>query len=281
MPPVRLGLDVSQHQLAWQELLRRVRFAEQAGFDGAWVFDHFRPLYGDPRGPCLEGWTLLAGLAAATSRIRLGALVTGVTYRHPSVLAAEAITVDHVSGGRLEIGMGAAWHQGEHAELGIPFPPIRERAERLEEAIQVMRHLMTRDDVAFAGRHYRLDRATYRPRPVQQPHPPFWIGARGEQLMLPIVGRQADVWHAFGSAEQMARKSRIVDQHAERAGRDPRAIVRSASLSLSQPWDRVRRAVDALERAGFTYLVVSWPSEGRGRLEEFVEQVKPEIAAPA
>ena len=278
---MRLGLDVSQHQLTWVELLDRVRFAEQAGFEGAWVFDHFTPLYGDPQGPCLEGWTLLAGLAAATARIRLGALVTGVTYRHPSVLAAEAITVDHISQGRLEIGMGAAWHQGEHAELGIPFPPIRERAERLEEAIQVMRHLMTRDGVSFAGRHYRLEEATYRPRPVQRPHPPFWIGASGEQLMLPIVGRQADAWHAFGSLDGLERKSRIIDEHARSAGRDPRSIVRSASLSLSQPWDRVRRHVDALEKAGFTYLVVSWPSEGRGRLEEFVEKVKPEIGAPA
>ena len=279
MPPIRLGLDVSQHQLTWEELLERVRFGEQAGFEGAWVFDHFTPLYGDRKGPCLEGWTLLAGLAAATSRIRLGALVTGVTYRHPSVLAAEAITVDHVSGGRLEIGMGAAWHRAEHAELGIPFPPVRERAERLEEAVQVMRTLMTRDGASFKGRHYHLDRATYRPRPVQKPHPPIWIGASGEQLMLPIVGRQADAWHAFGSADSLERKSRVVDEAARQAGRDPASIVRSTSLSLSQPWDRVRRQVDALERAGFSYLVVSWPSEGRGRLEEFVEKVKPEIAA--
>jgi F420-dependent oxidoreductase-like protein len=281
MPGVRLGIDVAQHQLAWAELLDRVRFAEQAGFEGAWVFDHFTPLYGDPRGPCLEAWTLLAGLAAATTRIRLGALVSGVTYRHPSILATEAITVDHLSGGRLDIGIGAAWHEGEHRALGVPFPSIRERAERLEEAVQVMRALMTHDDASFQGRHYRLERATYRPRPVQRPHPPIWIGATGERLMLPIVGRQADAWHAFGSTEGLARKSKIVDEAALRAGRDPGAILRSASLDLSQPWDRVRRNVEALRRAGFAYLVVGWPSEGRGRLEEFVEKLKPEIAAPA
>ena len=106
---MRLGLDVAQHHLEWDEVLKRVRFAEEAGFDGAWVFDHFKALYGGREGPCMEAWTLLAALAASTERIRLGALVTGVTYRHPSILATEAVTVDNVSGGRLEMSLGAAW----------------------------------------------------------------------------------------------------------------------------------------------------------------------------
>src|ERR687896_382178 len=114
---MKLGIDLSQHQLTWDELHSRVRFAEGACFESAWVFDHFKPLYAAPNGPCLEGWTLLAALAATTDRIRLGALVTGVTYRHPSVLAAEAVTVDHVSNGRLEFGIGAAWFEQEHNEL--------------------------------------------------------------------------------------------------------------------------------------------------------------------
>ena len=274
---MRVGLDVAQHQLLWPELVNRVEFAEPAGFDGVWVFDHFTPLYGDRNGPCLEAWTLLAGLAARTSRIRLGVLVTGITYRHPSILATEAITVDHISNGRLEIGMGAAWHQPEHEELGIAFPPIKERAERLEEGIQVMRLLMTRDRATFGGRYYQLEEASYHPKPVQQPHPPIWIGASGEQLMLPIVARQADAWHAFGSQETLAAKSRLLDQLAEQAGRDPTRILRSASLSLSQPWDRVRRRAENLAQAGFGYLVAEWPSEGRGRLEEFVEKVMPQI----
>src|ERR1700736_5376683 len=185
-----IGLDTAQHQLTLAELAERVQFAESAGFDGAWVFDHFKPLYGDPNGPCLEAWTLLAGLAAITSRIRLGALVTGITYRHPSILATEAITVDHISNGRLEIGMGAAWHQPEHEELGMPFPPIKERAERLEEGVQAIRLLMTKDRASFSGQHYRLANASYHPRPVQRPHPPLLVGARGGAFMLPLRARQ-------------------------------------------------------------------------------------------
>ena len=275
---VRFGLDVAQHQLEWPELLQRVKLAEDLGFDGAWVFDHFKPLYGDPSGPCLEGWTLLAGLAANTSRIRLGTLVTGITYRHPSILATEAVTVDHISNGRLELGLGAAWNEPEHREFGIPFPAIKERAERLEEGIEVMRTLMTRDGASFKGRHYQLDNATYRPRPIQQPHPPIWVGASGEQLMLPIVARQADAWHAFGSEQTMVAKSRLLDQLAEQAGRDPKRILRSASLSLSQPWDRVRRRAAELRDAGFGYLIAEWPSEGKRRLDEFAEKVLPELA---
>ena len=276
---MRIGLDTAQHQLTWTELVERVQFAESAGFDGAWVFDHFTPLYGAANGPCMEGWTLLAGLAAVTSRIRLGVLVTGITYRHPSILATEAITVDQISNGRLEIGMGAAWHEPEHEQLGVPFPPLKERAERLEEGVQVMRLLMTKDRATFAGRHYQLNKASYHPRPVQRPHPPIWIGAGGEQLMLPIVARQADAWHAFGSDDSLARKSRLLDQLAEKAGRDPKAILRSASLSLSRPWDQVRRRSAQLRAAGFGYLIAEWPSEGKRRLDEFVEKVMPELGA--
>ena len=274
---MRLGLDVAQHQLQWPEVVDRVQFAEKAGFDGAWVFDHFTPLYGDPNGPCLEGWTALAGLAALTSRIRLGVLVTGITYRHPSILATEAITVDHISNGRLELGVGAAWHQPEHEALGIAFPPIKERAERLEEGIQVMRLVMTKDRATFEGRHYQLRGASYHPRPVQRPHPPIWIGASGEQLMLPIVARHADAWHAFGSDQSLSAKSRLLDQLAEKTGRDPRSILRSASLSLSRPWDQVRRRADQLRNAGFGYLIAEWPSEGKGRLGEFVDRVMPAL----
>jgi F420-dependent oxidoreductase-like protein len=276
---MRLGLDVAQHQLEWPELLRRVRLAEDTGFDGVWVFDHFKPLYGEPTGPCMEGWTLLAALAAATERVRVGALVTGMTYRHPSILATEAVTVDHVSGGRLELAVGAAWHQGEHRELGIPFPPMRERAEWLEEGIQLMRLLMTADGATFEGKHYRLRNATYRPRPVQRPHPPIWVGASGERLTIPIAARRADVWHGFGSVETLRRKAAVLDEHAERVGRDPGSIARASDLSLSVPWGEVRERAARLEELGFSYLVAGWPSEGERRLREFIDDVMPDLAS--
>src|ERR1700737_1136052 len=209
---------------------------------------------------------------------RVQSAVAGITYRPPSILATEAITVDHISRGRLELGLGAAWHQPEHEALGIPFPPLKERAERLGEGVPVIRLLMTKDRASFSGRHYQLESASYHPRPVQRPHPPIWIGAGGAQLMFPIVARQADAWHAFGSEESMARKSRLLDQLAEKAGRDPKAILRSASLSLSRPWDQVRRRAAQLRSAGFAYLIAEWPSEGKGRLEEFVEKVMPELS---
>src|ERR1700694_1613867 len=265
---MRIGLDVAQHQLLWPDLVERVQFGESAGFDGAWIFDHFTPLYGDPNGPCMEAWTLLAGLAAITSRIRLGVLVTGITYRHPSILATEAITVDQISNGRLELGLGAAWHEPEHAALGIPFPLLKERAERLEEGLQVIRLLMTENRASFSGRHYQLTNASYHPKPVQRPHPPIWIGAGGEQLMLPIVARQADAWHAFGSGDSFAPKARP----ARPTGGDPKAVLRPASLSLSRPWDQVRRRAAQLRTAGFAYLIAEWPSEGKRRLDAVVEE---------
>lgn len=270
---MEFGLDVSQHQLSWDELSRRVRLAEDLGFTGVWVFDHFTPLYGDPTGPCLEGWTLLAALAAVTRRVRLGTLVTGVTYRHPSILAAQAVTVDHVSGGRLDLGLGAAWHAREHRALGIDFPPAGERMDRLEEAVEVVRLLMTTDGATFAGRHHRLEDATYRPRPVQRPHPPLWIAGSGPRRLLPLAARVADVWHTFGDPADLARKARILDEHAERAGRDPHAIRRATNVSLSQPSDAVRRAVEQRAQLGFDYLVASWPEEGQARVERFVDEV--------
>jgi alkanesulfonate monooxygenase SsuD/methylene tetrahydromethanopterin reductase-like flavin-dependent oxidoreductase (luciferase family) len=272
---VRFGLDIAQHQLSWDELRDRARLGERLGFDGAWVFDHFKALYGDPSGPCLEGWTLLSALAASTERIRLGTLVTGVTYRPPALLASEAITVDHVSHGRLEVGVGAAWHGREHHELGFAFPGALARIERVEEAVGIIKLLSTMDDVTYIGRHYRVEGATYRPRPVQQPHPPIWIGGGGERFMLPVVARVADYWHGFGSVSELTRKSRLLDQLAEKAGRDPGSIGRTSSLSLSEPRPSVQERIESLAAAGFSYLTVSWPSEGSHRVEEFAHDVMP------
>lgn len=275
--PVRVGLKVNQGHLSWSTLSERVAYAEAHGFDGAWLFDHFKT-DGDPAGRCMESWTLLSALAARTERIRLGVMVTGITYRHPSILATQAVTVDHISAGRLELALGAAWNEEEHRELGLTFPSTRERMERLEEGVQVMRLVMTEDGARFDGRHYQLNGVTYRPRPVQQPHPPIWIGAGGERVMIPIAARQADVWHCFEDFEVLPRKVRVFEEHAERAGRDPASIGRAANLSIAEPWDEVAARAEALRELGFSYLIVFWPDEGSDRLDGFVQNVLPRLA---
>jgi F420-dependent oxidoreductase-like protein len=273
---MRFGLDIAQHQLSWDEIVARARLAEDAGFDGVWAFDHFKALYGDPGGPALEAWTVLAGLARETRRVRLGTLVTGMTHRQPSVLAAQVVTVDHLSGGRVECALGAAWNEPEHRELGIAFPPASERMDRLEEGVQAMRLLFTRDDVTFHGRYVRLDHATYRPRPIQRPHPPIWVGGTGRRRLLPIAGRHADAWHGWADdADELRSMMAIVDRAAEEAGRDPASILRASSLSISEPWDQVRRSYEWMAGCGVGYLVVEWPSEGQGRLEAFIADVMP------
>jgi F420-dependent oxidoreductase-like protein len=270
---VRFGLKTNQHHLTWPELSSRVRYAEDHGFDGAWLFDHLKAMAGDESAPCMEAWTLLAALASTTSRIRLGVMMTGVMFRHPSLLAAEAVTIDQISGGRVELGIGASSSEEEHRELGFAFPGAAERSERLEEAVQLMQRLMTGDETTFNGSHYRLDGATYRPRPVQTPRPPIWIGAGGERLTIPVAARVADVWHAFDDFEDLPRKIAVLETHAEQAGRDPASIMRATTLPISGSWLDLSRRVEALRELGFTYLVIPWPEEGRDRLDGFVQMV--------
>lgn len=266
---VRFGLDVAQQRLEWHEVVRRARLAEELGFDGVWGFDHFVPMYGEGPGNCFEGMTTLAALASATSRVRLGLLVTGVTYRHPSLLAAQAVTIDHASAGRLELALGAAWYEPEHRQLGFPFPPVAQRFELLEDTLEVLTRLFTGERVVYEGRHVRLDGAQLLPVPVQRPRPPIWIGGTGLHRTLPLVARWADAWHGFGSPSSLAPLSEQLSRLAEEAGRDPASILRASSLSLSAPGDKLRSVVDAFDAAGFGYLVCSWPTEGEGRVEEF------------
>jgi F420-dependent oxidoreductase-like protein len=275
---MRFGLDIAQQRMDWDEVVSRARFADDLHFDGAWGFDHFQPMYGSGPGNCFEGMTTLAALASATTNVRLGLLVTGVTYRHPSLFATQAVTVDHASHGRLELAIGAAWFDAEHEALGFTFPPTGERFDLLEETLEVTTRLMTGERVSFEGRHIQLRDAQVRPVPVQQPHPPIWIGGGGQRRTLPIAAKWADVWHCFGGPEQMEMLSHRLDELATKAGRDPSSIVRAASLSLSEPIDEIRRNVDAMRAVGMGYLVCGWPGEGRERVEEFATQVMPDFA---
>src|SRR5262249_18280364 len=266
---MRFGIDVAQQRIEWGDVLARARFGEECGYTGAWGFDHFQPMYGEGPGNCFEGMTTLAALTGVTTRIRLGLLVTGVTYRHPSVLAAQAVTIDHASQGRLELALGSAWFEPEHGALGIPFPPTGARSDLLEDTLEVVTRLMTGERVSYDGRHIQLRDAQMRPVPIQRPHPPIWIGGAGPRRTLPLAARFADVWHAYGSPASLREPSARLGQLAEAAGRDPGVITRAASLSLSGPLDDVRRATEEWRDAGWGYLVCGWPTEGRVRLEEF------------
>src|SRR5262249_11236459 len=158
------------------------------------------------------------------SRVRMGLMVMGFTYRHPGVFATEAVTIDHASHGRLELSYGAAWFEQEHTALSIPFPALKERVDAFEEAIQVVRGVLTPDNFSFDGKYFQVKNATVRRRPVQHPHPPIWIGAHGEKRMMPIAARYADVWHSGGPPEYLGPKSQRLTVMAEAAGRDPKEI---------------------------------------------------------
>jgi F420-dependent oxidoreductase-like protein len=275
---MRFGIDVAQQRMPWDELVSRVQFAEGLGFEGAWGFDHFQPMYGEGPGECFEGMTTLAALAGSTSRIRLGLLVTGVTYRHPSLLATQAVTIDHASHGRLDLSLGAAWFEDEHRALGFPFPRTGERFDLLEETLEVVTRLMTGEHVSFAGKHVQLQNAQVRPVPVQKPHPPIWIGGSGWKRTLPIAARWADAWHTYGPPKAMKLMSDRIDELAVAAGRDPKSIMRAGSLSLSDDWDTVRKHIDGMRGVGIEYLICGWPGEGRDLVAEFAEKLRGEYA---
>lgn len=270
---MRFGIDVAQQRLEWDEIVERTRFGEALGFDGAWGFDHFQPLQGDGPGNCFEAMTTIAALAGLTSTIRLGILVAGVTYRHPSLLATQAVTIDHATHGRLELALGAGWFEGEHTALGMDFPPTAQRFDLLEDAVEIVTSLMTGERVSFTGHRLRLRDAQVLPMPVQRPHPPIWIGGEGRRRTLPIAARWADVWHGFGTVAECQQLSAHLGRLAEQAGRDPNSIMRAGSLDISGPLDQVRRTVDEWRDAGWGYLVCDWPAEGRSRVEEFAAKV--------
>jgi F420-dependent oxidoreductase-like protein len=273
---MRFGLDVAQQRMSWDEVVRRVQLAEELGFDGAWGFDHFQPMYGDGPGETFDGMTTLAALAGVTSRIRLGLLVAGVTYRHPAVFAAQAMTIDHASHGRLELSLGAAWFDKEHTELGIPFPATSTRFDLLEDALEIVQRLFTGEVVSYEGKVISLKDAQVLPTPVQTPHPPIWIGGGGPKRTLPLVAKYADVWHNWGTPNSLAEANARVDELAVAAGRDPSDIKRASSLSLDD-LDTARKHATKWRDAGCAYLVCGWPGAGATQVEAFAREVMPDF----
>jgi F420-dependent oxidoreductase-like protein len=253
MHPLRFGLKLSQN--ATIDTLTTIwGIADDSGFDHCWNMDHFASLGGDDTLDIFEAWTLLAGMAARTTRTRVGCSVTGNTYRHPAVLAKAAVTVDHLSGGRLEFGIGAGWAENEHTMLGLEFGTRNDRADRLEESVQIIRSLWTQSRTTFEGEHYRLQDAVAEPKPVQKPYPPIWIGGSGPKRTLRITAEYADVWNAAGgSPEEVAASSAILDQHCADVGRDPSQIRRSVQFRVGiDDLDQVAATTDGYVKVGVT-----------------------------
>src|SRR3954453_10874131 len=221
---MRFGIHSGQQHATLDAYLELWRFAEEVGLDWASVFDHFQPIQSDPTGPCFEGVTLLGAMAAHTQRLRLGIIVTGVTYRHPAVLANMATTIDHISHGRLELGVGAAWHEEEHAEYGIPFPRIGVRMEMREPPCRILKALWTDSRANVAGKHFTITNAQCEPKPVQSPIP-LWVGGSGEKPPLLIVAEHADGWNTFfGVLGEFRHKLDVLARHCDAVDRDPGTI---------------------------------------------------------
>jgi len=260
---VSFGIKTSPQHVTYEAMLRVWQEADAIpAVEHAWLFDHFAPIQGDVDGPCLEGWTVLAAFAAVTERLRLGLMVTGNTYRHPAVLAKIAATVDVISNGRLDFGIGAGWNEYEHASMGIPLYKPGERIRRLDEACEIVKGLFTQPTFDFDGRYYQLKEARSEPKPVQKPYPPIVIGGSGEQLTLRVVAKHADIWnYTGGSVEEFRHKVSVLHEHCAAVGRDPSEIVLSYQYRLKAgEFASSVRELQGFIAAGATHIVLIIPA---------------------
>jgi len=271
----------------WPVLVERWRSIESLQFDSIWDCDHFTQP-SRPTGPYYEGWTLLAALAARTERARIGVLVTSNTFRHPSLLAMEAITVDHISNGRLEVGLGAGWYEPEHPMFGLDFPEPPELVQRFREAVHVVDTLLRHEVSSYDGRHYQLRQALTNPRPLQQPRPPLVLAAH-KPRMLRVVAEYADGWNSFGTVDEMATRNKILDEHCAAIGRSPDAIRRSlygwASILPSDPWESPAAFEDMVGRygeVGVNEFLIDYPRDDQQAvLERVATDVIPRLRRAA
>ena len=257
---VSFGFKTSPQWTTYEDMLRVWREADGIpALEHAWLFDHFMPLGADPTGPCLEGWSLLAAYAAQTERLRVGLMVTGNTYRHPAVLANIGATVDIISKGRLDFGIGAGWNELEHSAYGIPLYQPGERIRRMGEACEVIRRMWTETTPTFEGQYYQIHEARCEPKPIQKPYPPFVIGGGGEKLTLRMVAQYADIWNIPGGAvEEFTRKSAILDEHCAAVGRDPSAIARSIQVPVDYAdIGAARQMAQSYIEAGANHIVLN------------------------
>ncbi len=287
---MRIGLSVASFtwpggpQAIAPTLASIARDADEAGLAGLWVMDHFWqiPMNGAEDEPMLEGYSALAFAAAHTSRISLGTLVTGSVYRHPGVLLKTVTTLDVLSGGRARLGIGAAWFDAEAEGLGIPFPPLAERYERLEEILRLMRHAWSGETGPFEGTHYRLPRPLNSPGPLARPCPPILIGGAGERKTLRLVAKYADACNLYPTPD-IARKLEVLREHCEREGRDYDAIEKTAVAELPLTADpasveEAAQRCEELAAAGIEHVITALPDIHDPRTRERLAELASRLA---
>jgi F420-dependent oxidoreductase-like protein len=263
MTIMRFAFKTSPQNTTWPDMLAVWREADQIEiFESGWTFDHFYPIFSDSTGPCMEGWITLTALAQATSRLRLGTLVTGIHYRHPAVLANMAATLDLVSGGRAERGIGAGWNEEESGAYGIELGSPRERSDRFEEACEVITGLLSQETTTFTGTYYQLTEARCEPKGLQRPHLPICVGGSGEKRTLRTAARFAQHWNFLGGTpEEFARKRDVLHAHCADIGRDPEEITLSSHVLLGDDGDPGPAAdqIAALGERGLDLAIVYLP----------------------
>jgi F420-dependent oxidoreductase-like protein len=244
---------------SWSELLARTRETEALGFDGLFLVDHFYGLF-DVMDPTHEAYTMLAALAPFTQSLRLGVLVCGNTYRNPAFLLKQAVTVDHISGGRVDFGVGAGWTEREHEAYGWPFPSARERVDRFAEALEIWDRLQQEERTTYQGQHYQIVDAPFEPKPLQRPRMPVLIGGSGPR-MLRLAARHADIWNAVGTPDEGGALNQRLDAACDMEGRDPATLVRTVSprINLLASVEAFVDGVAAYRAAGFRDIYLPWP----------------------
>jgi F420-dependent oxidoreductase-like protein len=258
---MRFAFKTSPQNTTWEDMLTVWKAADDIDvFESGWTFDHFYPIFSDSTGECMEGWITMTALAQATTRLRMGTLVTGIHYRHPAVLANMAATLDIVSGGRLELGIGAGWNEEESGAYGIELGTPKERSDRFEEACEVIVSLLTQERTTFKGQHYELTEAMCNPKGIQRPHPPICIGGSGEKRTLRTAARFAQHWNfTGGTPAEFARKRDILHAHCADIGRDPAEITLSSHVRYTGDAAETAASAAALGEAGLDLAIVYLP----------------------
>lgn len=296
----------------WDTMVAVATVAEEVGYDSVWVYDHFHTFPGPTTESTFEAWTVMAGLAEATERVRLGQMCTANSYRTPGYLAKITSTIDVMSGGRLDLGIGAGWYEAEYLGFGYPFPKPSVRIGQLDESVQIIRSMWTEETTTFRGVHYQLDNGYNYPKPVQDPHPPLWIAGGGEQLTLRVVAKYGDYANYFGDPDTFRRKTETLEQHCRDVGRDFDEITLSRNFDCviagteaeaeekRDRWlatlpddhaefrrknaivgtpEQVAEYVTAMRDLGIGYLIVYFPDATWGDgMRMFGEQLLPEFA---